>query len=253
MFKDRIHYPGRLVADVMSTIARCGVTLILYSYIFKNRNNDINGITFQVAAWSMFLYFAFMNLRLRYLATTIMDNVKSGTVENLFAKPVNYLMYRIWWQIGQGLYSFLIVLIFGSVALWFFVGIPDTMSSAFFIVTLAIVFLLSILLSIGIYAAVGLLAFWIEDIKPLFWIIDKSVMILGGSYLPVALFPTLIYSIAVWSPFGASQFITHTVYESWKTNYLEMLGIQAAWIIIFFILVAIMFKKAHKRVSVNGG
>jgi ABC-2 type transport system permease protein len=104
-----------------------------------------------------------------------------------------------------------------------------------------------------IYSIVGLLSFWIEDIKPVYWIVDKAVMILGGSYLPVALFPKAMYQIAVWSPFGASQFITHTVYESWTINYVKMFSIQVLWVIILGTFVYIMFNRAHKKVSVNGG
>jgi ABC-2 type transport system permease protein len=97
------------------------------------------------------------------------------------------------------------------------------------------------------------MAFWIEDINPIFWMVDKMVMILGGSYLPVALFPSFMYKIALYSPFGASQFITHTVYESWKTNWFLLISIQIFWIVILSILAYIVFLKARKKVSVNGG
>lgn len=253
MFKDRVAYPGRLFVDTMGMIARCGTVLLLYAYIFKTKNNSINGLTYQTAAWSMYLYFLFMTLRIRYIATTIMENVKSGTVETLFVKPIHYLVYRSWWQLGQGLYSFLIVLIFGVTFLWATVGIPETMQSSFFMLSFLCVFILSSILSIFLYSIVGLLAFWIQDIKPLFWIIDKMVMILGGSFIPVALFPKSVYLFATLSPFGASQFITHTVYQTWSTTYIHMILTQVLWITVLGLVVSFMFKKAQKKVSVNGG
>lgn len=253
MIKDRIQYPARLVVDTFGIATRCGVLLILYYYIFSTRGGEINGLTFQITAWSMFLYFAFMTLRLRDIATSIMQDIKSGTVEVLLSKPIHYLSYRMWWQLGAGLYPFFVACILGTIALVVTVGIPASMTSWFFVVTLLIVFVVGIILSLFIYAIVGLLAFWIEDIKPLYWIVDKAVMILGGSYLPVALFPKVMYTIAIWSPFGASQFVSHTVYESWKTGYVGMIGIQVFWTVIFGIIVAYMFGRAHKKVSVNGG
>jgi ABC-2 type transport system permease protein len=132
-------------------------------------------------------------------------------------------------------------------------SIPSTMTTLFFFISLVTVFILSSILSLLVYSVVGLLSFWIEDIKPLYWIVDKAVMILGGSYLPVALFPPLMYKIAVWSPFGASQFITHIVYETWKVDYIKMLGIQAFWIVVLSFIVVYMFGRAYKKVSVNGG
>ena len=62
-----------------------------------------------------------------------------------------------------------------------------------------------------------------------------------------------MYEIALWSPFGASQFITHTVYNSWITEWATKLGIQAFWIVILAALVYILFAKAKKKVAVNGG
>lgn len=253
MVKDRFQYPGRLIVDTFGITARCGVLLILYSYIFKIRGGVLNGVTFQIASWSMFIYFVFLTLRLRDLASLIMQDIKSGTVEILLSKPMNYLTYRIWWQFGAGIYPFLVITLFGSLSLWYFVGIPETMNSLFFFTSLVFIFIFSSILTLLIYSIVGLLSFWIEDIKPLYWIVDKAVMILGGSYLPVALFPPLMYQIAIWSPFGASQFITHTVYESWKIDYIKLFSIQFFWIALLGIIVFIMFKSAHKNVSVNGG
>ena len=109
------------------------------------------------------------------------------------------------------------------------------------------------ILSLLLYTLVGLLAFWIEDTNPVFWIVDKAVMILGGSYLPVALFPKFMYKLALYSPFGASQFITHTVYDTWQTNWYILIGIQIFWSLVIGSIVYILFAKARRKVSVNGG
>ena len=87
----------------------------------------------------------------------------------------------------------------------------------------------------------------------MFWIVDKAVMILGGSYLPVALFPAFMFKIALWSPFGASQFVTHTVYETWQTNWYQLVGIQLFWIVLLGLIVYFMFERAKQKISVNGG
>jgi len=109
------------------------------------------------------------------------------------------------------------------------------------------------MLSLIIYSIVGLLAFWVEDINPIFWVVDKAVMILGGSYLPVALFPKFMYNLALYSPFGASQFITHTVYDSWKTDWVLLIGLQLFWILVLGVALYLIFASARKKVSVNGG
>lgn len=253
LVKDRMQYPGRLIADTFALVARCGVLLILYWYVFKLNGGIVNGTPYIIVAWSMFFYFAFSTLRLRDISKSIMQDVQSGNVEVLFNKPVSYLGYRIWWQIGSGLYPFLVATILGSIALALIVGIPETMTLPIFLPSVFLVFIGASVLSLVLYSIVGLLAFWIEEINPVFWMVDKAVMILGGSYLPVALFPPFMYKLALYSPFGASQFVTHTVYEQWHSEWLTLIGIQAFWILVLSLVVFIMFQKAKEKVSVNGG
>lgn len=253
LVKDRIHYPGRLIMDTVALIARCGILLTLYWYVFTLKGGSVNGVSFQLIAWSMFFYFVFSSFRLRDIAKAIMQDVQSGNVEVLFNKPITYLLYRVWWQIGSGIYSFIVTSTLGTLVLASIIGFPTTMALPIFIPTFILVFISATILTLILYGILGLLAFWIEDVTPAFWIVDKSVMILGGSYLPIALFPSVMYKLALFSPFGASQFVTHTVYESWQYTWYTLFGIQLFWIGILSVIILIMFNKARRKVSVNGG
>ena len=253
LIKDRMQYPARLFADTTSIVARCGILLLLYSYVFGLNNGNINGATFAMVAWSIFFYFTFSTLGLSRISRAIAQDIASGHIEVLFSKPIAYLFYRVWWQIGAGVYPFLITTIFGSLALAFIVGFPETMGVPLFLPTLVLVFIGAMVVSLSVYIIVGLLAFWIEDVNPVYWLVDKAVMILGGSYLPVALFPDFMYKIALYSPFGASVFVTHTVYKSWAMNWYKLIGVQMFWALVLGVSIYIMFSRAVKRVSVNGG
>lgn len=253
LIKDRMYHPDRLISDTFAIVARCGVVLILYRYVFRLKGGEVNGIGYDVVAWSMFIYFSFSVFRLRDISRTIMEDVKSGNVEVLFNKPISYLAYRAWWQIGSGAYSFLVTSVFGGLVLAASIGIPESMRLPLFVPSLLLAYIGAIVLSLALYAIVGLAAFWMEEINPLFWMVDKSVMILGGSYLPVAMFPAFMYKLAVWSPFGASQFISHSVHDSWRTDWLGLLSIQAFWIVLLSAVVVAMYAGARKRVSINGG
>lgn len=253
LIKDRVNYQVRLLADTLTNVARCGVLLFLYYYVYSLKGGVINNTTYAVAAWSIFFYFAFMNLGTRYISRLIMADVQSGNVEVLLNKPISYLLYRVWWQIGAGLYPFLLISTLGSIVLYFIIGLPETMTIAIFLPSLLLTLLLAVVLSLLIYMIVGLLAFWVVDINPIYWIVDKMVMILGGSYLPVALFPNFLYQVSIYSPFGASQFMTHSVYESWQANWYWLILVQIFWIIVLGIFTSIMFAKVKKKVSINGG
>jgi ABC-2 type transport system permease protein len=253
LVKDSIHYPSRLYANIFIIVARLGVLLFLYKYVFQINDGVVNGVTFIVVAWSMFFYFIFSNYNLRRISRLIMEDVQSGNVEIFLNRPISYLFYKIWWTFGLGFYNFIFIGIVGFIVLSLLIGIPESMTIGLFIPTLILEFILTSILSIIIYSIVGLFAFWIEDINPVFWIVDKLVMILGGSYLPVALFPVFLYKIAIYSPFGASMFISHIVYDSWRFDWYKLMGIQILWIFVLGILLLWMFKRVKEKVSVNGG
>ena len=253
LIKDRLQYRGRLLVDTVSTLSRCGLLLLLYWYVFQLNNGVVNGTTFIYSAWSIFFYFSFLIFRLRNISDGIMYDVKTGNVEVLFNKPVSYLLYRIWWQIGSGLYSFVVISFLGIIVLGLLLGFPSTMQIWLFVPTYLLTLLCGSILTLLIYIIIGLLAFWIEDVNPVIWIVDKAIMILGGSYLSVALFPDIMYKIAVYSPFGASQLMSHTVLTPWQTNWYYLVGVQFVWILLLGVVVYLMFGKAKQNVSVNGG
>ena len=251
--KDSIHYPSRMYANIFIVVSRMGILLALYAYVFKLNGGVINGVTYIVVAWSMFFYFIFSNFNLRRISRLIMEDVRSGSVEIFLSKPISYLSYKIWWTLGLGFYNFLFIGFLAFAILALMIGVPGSMMASTFIPTLLLEFVLTTILTIIIYAIVGLFSFWVEDITPVFWIVDKFVMILGGSYLPVALFPSFLYKIAIYSPFGASMFISHIVYDTWKVDWLKLVFIQIFWIIVLGLFLVWLFRKAKRSVSVNGG
>jgi len=251
--KDSIHYPSRLYANIFIIAGRMGILLALYWYVFKLNNGVVNGVTYIVVAWSMFFYFIFSNYNIRRISRLIMADVQSGSVEMFFSKPISYLSYKIWWTLGLGFFNFIVIGVLGFVIMFLIIGIPESMTIGIFIPTLILEFILASILTIIVYGIVGLFSFWMEDINPIFWIVDKFVMILGGSYLPIALFPAFLYKLAIYSPFGASTFISHVVYDSWATNWYKLMGMQLIWILVLGVFLIWLFRKARKKVSVNGG
>jgi ABC-2 type transport system permease protein len=52
-------------------------------------------------------------------------------------------------------------------------------------------------------AWIGLSAFWLEDCTPLYWIWQKLSFVLGGMFVPLALYPDWLRTLAGWLPFSA--------------------------------------------------
>lgn len=104
-----------------------------------------------------------------------------------------------------------------------------------------------------LYTLVGLSAFWLEDAEPVYWISDKFVMLLGGAYVPVVLFPVWLKTIAIWLPFGGFTFVAQAFHPSFTALWSQLILSQLLWTIVLGGIVALVFRRARARVSINGG
>jgi ABC-2 type transport system permease protein len=57
------------------------------------------------------------------------------------------------------------------------------------------------LLLTALYVPLGLLAFWLHDVSPVFWVWLKLLFVLGGLMLPRELYPQVIQRVALVTPF----------------------------------------------------
>ncbi len=250
--KNQMQNKTYLMLDLFNMVSRCFIVFLLYGYVFKISGGSINGVDYKTTLWSMFIYFCIMILNVRRIHKLIMDDVKSGSVEMFLNKPTNYVVLTFYKIIGQGIYSFVVISIIGTIMMFLLVGVPDV-NLWVFIPSFIITLLLGTILGLMMYSIIGLMAFFMQDVRPIHWICDKLVMVLGGSYLPVALFPKFLKIFAFISPFGAINFATSTVYSTWESEMVIRLLLQVGWIIVFGFLLIFVYKKARQKAMINGG
>ncbi len=250
--KNQMQNRTNIILDIANMIARCFIVFLLYAYIFKIQGGTINGVDYKTTMWSMFMYFCIMTLNLRHLDNEIMSDVKSGNVEMFMNRPRSYLTLSFMRVLGQGLFSFVMISIIGAIIMIISIGVPSV-NPVLFIPTLILALVLGQILALFIYGLIGLLSFYIQDIRPVHWVVDKLIMVLGGSYLPISMFPKVMKIMAYASPFGAINFASSTVYDSWNTNCYKMIGMQIIWILVFGLILFFVYKKSKEKAMINGG
>jgi ABC-2 type transport system permease protein len=53
----------------------------------------------------------------------------------------------------------------------------------------------------GLCLAIGLLAFWLHDVSPVYWVWQKLLFVLGGLMLPLQVYPEFVRRAAAFTPF----------------------------------------------------
>ena len=101
---------------------------------------------------------------------------------------------------------------------------------------------------------IGMIAFWTEDADPYMWLYSKLMFLVGGMFFPLDVFPATIGVIVKALP---PAFIIYypaklLVKFSWS-EFLYVAGMQLLYIALLSSIAYLMFKRATKKVMVNGG
>lgn len=245
---------SNLVAEASIIFFRAFVLLNVYTYTYSYVDNSIVNLDLATAIWSIFIYFIILALRVGHIAKEITNDIRNGEIETYVNKPYDYLLFKIFQYIGKRLPILLITAFALVITLILFVGVPNTsLDPIITLVLFAILTLLGYVLAFIIYTIVGLTAFWLEESEPVYWIVDKAALVLGGAYVPIALFPSALRNLAEYSPFGATMFANQIYYQNFQSNFFNLIIIQIFWIVVLAFILIFLYKKSLKKLSINGG
>ncbi len=237
-----------------------GLFLILLVFVFIQLWDTMYGVLgvptvggFTVA--QMVWYFAFAEaivLSAPRLANRIDQEVKSGDVAYRLNKPYNYVLYLAADYTGERLVRFVINLAIGTGLCLLLVG-PIGFAAAGIPATLVLVagaWALDFLVTAGL----GLLAFWVEDTYAFILIYSRLLLLLGGTLLPIQVFPGWLRPVAEWLPFG---YMVYGPARSWvafdPAFFADMLLRQGVTFVLLGGVVALIYRAGTRRLNLNGG
>lgn len=229
------------------------LNLFLYKNLYNLKPELAQKIPLQNAIWSMSMYFILFWMGVRRISRLFKDDIQSGNVEIYLLRPMGYIKQKVLQITGQHIYPFLMAVGTSCIITYTAVGLPVVHGSGFaFVIRILTLFVLSQVLLYSMYVFCGLTAFWLQNNMPIEQVIGKLIMILGGAWVPVALFPEVIQKIAYFSPFGASAAISFAMYPDSGVNFVRNVVVIVFWSLFFMVINYSMNKMALKKLSVNG-
>jgi ABC-2 type transport system permease protein len=181
----------------------------------------------------------------------IEDDVRRGDVAYQMVRPASYLGGLFAEGAGALAMRAPVLLAGACVAAWIFAGPPARPLS----VVRAIGFGAGAsLVLLGYNILLGLTAFWLGDIAPVYWIWQKLTFVLGGLLLPLTLYPDIVVRVARHTPFsamlaGPASFVFDRSFFSAGTLALALLG----WAVVAALIGASAFHVIARRLQLNGG
>lgn len=233
---------------------RVGVITQLYTATFLSIGVVVvDGFTIPMTVWSVMVANALqLCSATRQIIFELQDEIKNGNIAHIMGKPYSLPTYFILIYFGRFRARFIPAVLIGGLFAWMFVGMPDITILGILTATILAIFGFFLNASISLIIALG--SFWIEDVSAYRWIYDKAQWALSGMVIPLAIFPGNFKTLIEYSPFGQLFYSAGRMLVGFDTLlFLKYFATQIFWLAIMLILVAVIYRKGTKNVSINGG
>jgi ABC-2 type transport system permease protein len=184
--------------------------------------------------------------------STLSEDIKSGQVAYLLARPYGFTAYHFSQTMGHTLGDCLVLAAEGFL-LGRLLGGPVPVTSLAQGAVLVLSILLAGCLQFYLQFAIAMTAFWLEENAAVYWIYQKLALVIG-TFLPLEFLPKAVESAAKWTPFPYLSWAPARIAVAWEPGEgLRLLAFQAAWTAAAALLCRGVFAAGRGKITVNGG
>jgi ABC-2 type transport system permease protein len=195
----------------------------------------------------------------RFFSTWLVEDVNAqignGDISLMLARPIPYGYAWFLHTAGEAVAGLLLVSLPVAVVMGLALALPLPGSPLVWLAFSGSL-LLGFLTSFYIDYLLALLAFWLTDVGGLIWSKGSIISILGGTYLPLWIYPPAVAAVLLWLPFRGIAYTPVAILIGEigpGVATLQALALQAGWVVILGWLSHRIFRAGVKRLSVQGG
>ncbi len=233
-------------------------TIYLWRAIYegKESGSDVAGYTLA----GMISYYLLVTLVDMVTAVTeddwqIAADIKDGNISQFLLKPIDYLIYRLClFGAGRLVYTLAALLPVALFVFWhrrYFIGPADGALFGWFLLSTALTALLQFFISY----TMALLAFWVLEVSTFIFILFAFEYIAGGHLFPLDILPPGLAQVLNFTPFPYQLFFPVSIYLGRVSGpgLWQGLCIQTFWVLVFYVLARIVWRRGIRRYSAVGG
>ncbi len=207
---------------------------------------DIKDVAWYVSFTQMFL---FLSPR---IFMSIEDDVRSGDIAYFLIRPVSYIKVKFMEGLGALSANIATYYSFGAIALWLYIGDLPSGGLTTLILTMLFIYLGSVL-HLVFQITIGISALWLQEAEPLYRVYQKFLIVLGGLYMPITLYPNWVETVSAFTPFYTMMYLPASISLGGGSNLAVVIISFAFWFALSFALMGWIYKACTKRIEVNGG
>lgn len=250
--QQQLTYVGELLLRNISLIIFMGIFVVLWNTAYTlGQRSELSGYRLEDIIWYLAMTESILMARSRSWMRLSQD-VRSGDIAYNLARPYHYPLFEVASSLGDSVVRLVInIAIAGGVALLATGQVAGTPAGwAWF----GLMALIGLVIDALVALLIGLAAFFMEEVEPVFWIYEKLLYTLGGLFLPLEVFPDAVRAIAEWLPLKAILYLPAHTFVKFDTS-TALSGLLQQLIILggVGLLVLVVWPFCVRRVTIHGG
>ena len=186
------------------------------------------------------------------IAYGIQVRVESGQIANDLIRPFSFLSQMIATEIGRTLgrlpilaVAIPVVMIVGSLRM------PEVANIFPYFLCLVLAYVVNLLT----WMLLGLLSFWMMNVNGIRAMFGISSNFLAGVMVPLWFMPDTLRTVLEFLPFQAGVFLPASIFAGQVTglDLVRPFVVQIAWIVALSLIVSVVWRRAQRRIVVQGG
>ncbi|MGH7678208.1 MAG: ABC-2 family transporter protein [Gemmatimonadaceae bacterium] len=179
------------------------------------------------------------------------EDIRRGDVAYQIARPACWLGARLAHGLGALVVRGPVMLAVACGVAWLYAGPPARPMGLALAIALGLIAAVVMTL---FHVAIGVVAFWLGDVAPAYWIWQKLLFVLGGLLLPLQFYPDMFVTVARLTPFPAFLAGPASLATGEPLMHAGVLALTlTGWALVGWVTARAMFVRAMRRLHVNGG
>lgn len=248
--RTRLAYRGNAFGRILTY----GLFIYVFSRIWTSvmgGRSDLGGYDLRALVW-YFIVAELPSFAYGRFFGTVAEDVKSGQIAYLVARPWSFLGYGFASAMGPALLDLGMFALEGLALGLLIVGQCPIASPAQ-VLALLVSLLLSGVIQYHFQAALALTAFWMEENSAFLWIWQKLALVVG-TLMPIELLPESARRIVVWTPFPWIAWAPGRIGVAWDGGVAAaLLAGQLGWCVVAVAVSRLVYAAGRRRIAAQGG
>jgi len=250
-WQNSLQYRFSLVVYILGYSLYIGVLLYLWSAIYEE-GMSVGDYTLQELTTYYLLQLMINSVIFSYISWDVIDNIKNGYFSNFLVRPLDYYLY--WFTVnisGKVLEAIFVVIAVGIISAFLpgYFSLPgEFITFLYFLISV----FLGIILAFEMDFSVGMITFWLTQVRTFKYMLQTLILFFAGAMLPLDLFPAFLTEIADFLPFKYLVFFPVRIYLGKIDNPWPSFAILTLWIVVFYVLARLLLRRGIRRYEAVG-